>query len=417
MPQVDVVTAPGAKRRQGAAWLFIRMALQNLMRRPTRTIMLVVAVALGTGAVFASYTVAHGIEASMQKSFSRMGADLIVVPQDAMVNITSALLTVQPTESTIDASLIKDISHLDGVAQVAPQTIYKVSMMAGMPMHKVNLIAFDPAHDFTVIPWLQEHLPRGLQTGDLICGGRLTDKIGDEVEPCSSAANIYGKLGRSGVGPFDESYFTTYATIESLAKSESSCMPSFQPNHISALLVRINFGATPEQVRFALARFPGIKVITGANIVTSTRQTTTALLNGMVGFTAMMVLGSLILLSLLFSAIIAERHREVGLLRAVGARHADIVRMLVAEAAFATTIGGVCGIILGCGLLLIFQHSLVYYLETLHVEFAWPAPAEIAITAIACAAIAGFVGLVGAFLPAWHAGGEQPYTLIQGESE
>ncbi len=392
------------------------MALQNLMRRPTRTFMLVLAVALGTGAVFASFTVAHGIEASMSQSFSRMGADLIVVPEDAMVNITSALLTVQPTESTIDAQVMEEIVHLDGVAQVAPQTIYKVSMMAGMPMHKVNLIAFDPTHDFTVMPWLQNHLPRAMQTGDLICGGRLTDKIGDEVEPCSSAANIYGKLGRSGVGPFDESYFATYSTVGALAKAESSCMP-FQPNRISAILIRINFGATPEQVRFALARIPGIKVITGANIVTSTRQTTTALVNGMIGFTAMMVLGSLILLSLLFSAIIAERRREVGLLRAIGARHSDIVRMLVGEAAFATTIGGVCGIIFGSGLLLVFQHSLVYYLETLHVEFAWPSTAEIAVTAVACAAIAGCVGVMGALVPAWRAGGEQPYNLIQGETE
>jgi putative ABC transport system permease protein len=416
LSEVNVATASSATRRKGASWLFIRMALQNLMRRPTRTFMLVLAVALGAGAVFASYTVAHGIETSMQRSFSRMGADLIVVPEDAMVNITSALLTVQPTESTFPAGLSNDITQLDGVAQVAPQTIYKVSMMAGMPMHKVNLIAFDPSHDFTVMPWMQEHLPRAMQVGDLICGGRLTDKIGDEIEPCSSAANVFGKLGRSGVGPFDESYFTTYDTIESLAKAASSC---FQVHRdlISALLVRIKFGATPEQVRFALAKFPGIKVITGANIVTSTRQTTTTLLDGMVGFTVMMVLGSLLLLSLLFSAIIAERRREVGLLRAIGAKHGDIVRMLVAEAAFATTLGGICGIIFGSGLLLIFQHSLVYYLETLHVEFAWPAATEIALAAVVCAAIAAFGGVVGALLPAWRAGGEEPYSLIQGESE
>ncbi len=416
MSEVAALTTSGAIKRKGAAWLFIKMARQNLMRRPTRTLMLILAVALGTGAVFASYTVAHGIETSMQRSFSRMGADLIVVPEDAMVNITSALLTVQPTESTFDEKLLTDIAHMDGVAQVAPQTIYKVSMMAGMPMHKVNLIAFDPARDFTVMPWLQEHLPRPLQTKDLICGGRVSDKLGDEIEPCSSAATVYGKLARSGVGPFDESYFTTYSTVEELAKTESSCM-KYQKNRLSAVLIRIGFGATPEQVKFGLAQFPGIKVVTGANIVTSTRQTTTALLRGMVGFTVMMVLGSLILLGLLFSAIITERRREVGLLRSIGAKHRDIVTMLVAEAAFATTIGGVSGILLGGGLLLIFQHSLVYYLETLHVEFAWPSTTETVIVAFVCAVIAASVGIIGALIPAWRAGGEQPYSLIQGEGE
>jgi putative ABC transport system permease protein len=136
----------------------------------------------------------------------------------------------------------------------------------------------------------------------------------------------------------------------------------------------------------------------------------------MVGFTAMMLIGSLILVSLVFSAIIAERKREIGLLRAIGTRRSDIVRMLVAEAIFTTSIGGIGGIVFGAGLLLLFQRSLVYYLETLHVEFAWPAMLEIALAAGVCALLATVVGLIGAILPAVNASAEEPYLLIQGEA-
>ena len=408
----------GVRRCRSTAWLFIKLAFQNLMRRPTRTLMLLIAVALGTGSVFASFIVARGIAASMEQSFARMGADLVVVPADAMVNTTSALLTVQPTDATVDAGLLGAIGHLNGVAQVAPQTIYRVPIMSGMPEHQVNLIAFDPARDFTVMPWLVERMSRSMRSGDLLSGGRRAEALGDEVEPCSSQATIYGKLGRSGVGPFDESLFATYDTIAALAhgrNSTSASLPSFRPGRISAVLVRLAFGATPEQVRFAIARLPGVKVITGATIVTSTRQATTALLTGMAAFTALMLVGSLILMSLLFSAIIAERRREVGLLSAIGSRRSDIVRMLVAEAGFATGVGGLCGILLGSGLLLLFERSLVYYLETLHVQFAWPSPAEIGVSALACATLAALVGLTGALLPAWRASGEEPFVLIQGE--
>jgi putative ABC transport system permease protein len=356
--------------------------------------------------------------ASMERSFARMGADLIVVPEQAMVNITSALLTVQPTEATLDLRLLDEIGHLSGVAQAAPQTIYRIPVMAGMPEHQVNLIAFDPAHDFTVIPWLSDHLPRPMQTGDLLSGGRRAESVGEELQPCGQPATIYGKLGRSGVGPFDESLFASYDTVAQLIgkKDETSTKaPPFNSARISAILVRLSFGVTPEQVRFAVARLPGLKVITGARIVTSTRQTTSALLTGMLGFTASMFIGSLILVSLLFAAIIAERRREIGLLRAIGSRRGDIVRMLVAEAVFTTGLGGVCGILFGSGLLLLFQRSLVYYLETLHVEFAWPPPFEIAFMAVACAALAAMVGLAGAILPAWRTSGEEPYELIQGE--
>ncbi len=417
-------------RRPGATlFLFTRLALQNLLRKPARTLMLVLAVTLCTGGVFASYTVASGIKDSMDKSFSRMGADLIVVPARAMVNITSALLTVQPTDEVLSGSLVDQIAHLDGIAQVAPQTYFQVPIMSGMPECKANLIAFDPKKDFTVLPWMVAHANRPFSTGDIIAGSRRSESIGDEIAPANFPVNIYGKLGRSGVGPLDDSFFTTYETVELLQakiaeKGKTNAdskvdahdaLAGFDRSKISAILVKLKFGATPEQARFSIARLPGVKVVTGATIVTSTRQATTALLGGMLGFTGMMLAAMLIMVSLLFSGIISERRREVGLLRAIGSRHVDVMRMLLAEAFFTTALGGVTGIIFGAGLLLVFQRSLVYYLETLHIDFAWPEPTVIVAAGFCCSVASAFVGLLGALVPAWRASLEEPYLLIQGE--
>ncbi len=190
-------------RRPGATlFLFTRLALQNLLRKPARTLMLVLAVTLSTGGVFASYTVASSIKDSMDKSFSRMGADLIVVPSKAMVNITSALLTVQPTDEVLSGSLVDQIEHLDGIAQAAPQTYCQVPIMSGMPECKANLIAFDQKKDFTVLPWMVAHANRPFVTGDILAGSRRAETIGDEIAPCNFPVNVYGKLGRSGVGPW-----------------------------------------------------------------------------------------------------------------------------------------------------------------------------------------------------------------------
>lgn len=380
--------------------------------------MLLLSVALGTGAVFASVVVARGIQTSVEQSFARMGADLIVVPAEAMVNITSALLTVQPTDATFDVGMIDQIAKLDGVAQAAPQTICQVPIMANMPEHKANLIAFEPANDITVLPWLAARMPRAMQTGDVLSGSRRLESTGQEIQPCNVPATVYGKLGRSGVGPVDESLFATYETVAALSRQagqNSSSVFKCDRNKISAVLVRLAFGATSENVRFAIARLPGIKVIAGPAIVTSTRQTTMALLGGVAAFTLIMLLSSLILISLLFSAIISERRREIGLLRAVGARQSDIVKMLVAEAIFATGLGGFGGIAFGGALLLLFQRSLVYQLEMMHIEFAWAGAGEIAVVAVVCALLASVFGLAGAFLPAWRASVAEPYTQIQGE--
>ena len=399
--------------------LYVKLAFQNLLRRPARTLLLMVAVAMGTGAVFASITVARGIQASMEQGFSRMGADLIVVPAEAMVNITSALLTVQPTDAVIDARQVDVIAHIQGVDKVAPQTVYKVPIMAGMPEHKANLIAFDPRTDFTVMPWLGAHLPGEMAVGDVLVGGRRSEDVGNEVEPCMTPARVYGKLARSGVGPLDESFFATYETVESLLQKRKG-KPDYvrpHPEGVSAVMVRLAFGATAQEVRFALGKVPGIKVVSGAGIVTSTRQTTTVLLAGMLGFTGLMLVGALILIALLFSAIIAERKREVGLLRAVGARRLDVVSLLLAEAAFTTSLGGVCGVLVGVVFLLGFERSLVYNLQMVHVQFMWPEAAEMAGVAAACALVSGMVGLIGAVVPAWRASAQEAYVLISGSEQ
>jgi putative ABC transport system permease protein len=407
-----------ARTRFSAIGLFTRLASQNIIRRPARTAMLVVAVALVLSAIFASLIIGRGIQASIERSFSQMGADLIVVPTKTMVNITSALLTVQPTDEIMSTNIVDQIAKFDGVEKVSRQSFYRIPMMAHMPEHKGNLIVFDSADDFTILPWLKEHLNRPMAVGDLLSGARRDDALGEEMEPCATPAVIYGKLGRSGVGPLDDSLFTTYDTAAKFAQGKidgKSAIPTFERNNCSVILVRLKFGVAPELVRFAISQIEGVKVISGATIVTSTRQTTSALLSGMLAFSGLMLASALILIGLLFSAIVSERRREIGLLAAIGARRESIVSMLLAEACFTTGAGGLLGIALGAILLMIFQRSLVYYLATLHVEFIWCTPGEMAIYAVICTVLAVLGGLLGALVPALKASASEPYSLIQNE--
>lgn len=396
-------------------WLIGRLAVQNLGRRPSRTVLLVLAVALGSGAVFATLTVARGIQASMDAGFSRMGADLIVVPKDTLLNLTSALLTAEPTEHTLDAGMTAEVARIPGVGRVAPQRTYRVST-AGAHSHETDLVAFDPARDFTVQPWLKEKLDRPFTLGDVLVGGRREEKVGEQVSLGGQSLTVYGRLDRTGVGPFDNSAFVSFATAENLVRSGTP-LPGHDPNKISALLIELEVGATPEQVRFAIAKSPGVKVGTGGSVLTSARQGLTALFAGVAVLLALLLLGCVVMVSVLYSAIIAERHREVGLLRAMGARCLQVVRLFVVEAALTTGLGGFCGIVLGGSLLLGFRRSLGYYFQTLNVPFLWPTSDVVAVLAGVCVVLAAGVGVLGAFLPALRAGRQEPYTLIQAEGK
>src|SRR5690349_2489816 len=130
----------GSWMTQGDHWLLIRLAAQNVGRRPMRALFLGAAVMLGVGIGFAAFVVGWALRDGVATGFSRMGADLLVVPRTTLVNLTSSLLTVQPTDDTLPADLAPRIAAIAGVAKLAPQRI----VPALVDGRRANLIAFDP---------------------------------------------------------------------------------------------------------------------------------------------------------------------------------------------------------------------------------------------------------------------------------
>ena len=91
----------------------------------------------------------------------------------------------------------------------------------------------------------------------------------------------------------------------------------------------------------------------------------------MLGLMVVMFASTALMVRVLFSAIITERRRELGLLKAIGARRSQIVGMLLMRSRRSPPrVGGLIGCVLGVLLLRIFEHSLVYYLDSVGVPFA-----------------------------------------------
>jgi len=397
--------------------LFVRLAAQNLGRRPARAFLLALTVAVGVAAVFTTLLLKRAIDASMGIAFSRMGADLLVVPRETLVNLSPALLAVEPTPYTLDARLAGHVARLPGVQIVAPQQYEAIQIDAGTHLHDADLIAFDPARDFTVMPWLKENLDRPVRPGDVLAGGRREEAVGDTLQLYGEALTVYGRLDVTSVGLFDRALFTTFDTAASLARQRAAGTdaPARDSRGFSALLVRLAVGANPDQVRFALAGMPQVKVVAGSPLTTSVRQTLTAVLGGAVVLTSLMLLAAVLMVGAVYSAVLSERRRELGLLLAIGTRRPQLVRLILAEAMLVTSLGGAAGIVLGTGFLLLCRRSLGFTFESLGVPFAWPSPAAVALHALGGVALAAGVGLLGACLPAWRVSRQEPYQLVRTE--
>src|SRR5262249_38709957 len=114
--------------RKLSLMLLARLAAQNLSRRQLRVTLLVLSVSLAVGVGLASVVLGWSIRTGISANFSRMGADMIIVPRNTQVNITSSLLTVQPTEEVMPGSIGKELEQIPGVARVAAQKMVSVSV-------------------------------------------------------------------------------------------------------------------------------------------------------------------------------------------------------------------------------------------------------------------------------------------------
>src|SRR5262244_1744641 len=201
----------------GSGFLLAGVALQNLGRREARTLLLLAGVSICSGAVFTGGVLMRSIDSSIAVGFTRLGADMLVVPEGALTNITAALLTAEPTDLTLDESELARLEAIKGVRQVAPQLVFRTDASGYRGgSDSVDVIAFDPARDFTVQPWLEQRLRRPIRKGDVIVGGRRDDALGAELLLFGRPVTVYGKLGKTGVGTHERALFMTFETLSEM---------------------------------------------------------------------------------------------------------------------------------------------------------------------------------------------------------
>ena len=418
-----------------AGFILLRLASQNVGRRLLRSIFLGLAVIIAVGVGFSGAILGWSLRDGILTSFSRMGADLVIVPQGALVNLTSTLLTVQPTALELDASLGETLLHVPGVARVAPQRLVE----AGVEGRSIRLIAYDPRADFTVEPWLPQGQRLSLEPTGLLVGERVAHKPGEAISICGKTLTILGRLGHTGVGPVDESFFLTFAGLGQLIGAArqmrpvsspppggdeqayhhhtvAECLPDLAPQMVSAYLIQLSPGASLEQARFAIGQIPQIKVVSGNPIFTAARQSLGSLVWGVAIFAGLLFIALLFVVSLLFSAIVQERYREIGMLRAMGARPRQIVILTLLEALIITGIGGVAGVVFGVSLIFLAARSLGFYFASLGVPFEGPSDSFIVAAGTASLCFGLALGVIGALLASRRAMRLEPALMIQMES-
>ena len=110
--------------------------------------------------------------------------------------------------------------------------------------------------------------------------------------------------------------------------------------------------------------------------------------------------GGIGIMNIMFVSV-AERTREIGIRKAIGARRRTILLQFLIEAAAICLIGGLVGLAIAYPLTFLMNHFL---------------PAQMSLTAAGAAlSVALFTGVISGFLPAWRAARMNPVDALRNE--
>jgi putative ABC transport system permease protein len=371
---------------------FLTLIFKNLLRRPLRSVLTIVGIAVGIGAMVALTSLAWGFERSWAATYKARGTDLIVTKTSSR----SAVPTPFPVGFR---------SELEQLPQVkdAPGTLVDIVSVEDLP--SIVLLGWEPG------TFLWDHLK--LERGEL--PGADSRRV---VALGTVAAEMLGKA----VGDPIQIEAATFRvggifTSSALAENGSIVLPLSDLQEITDRKGLVNFfnlrllpGTTTEQVdelrRIIKAKGNGLNAFGAGEVARANAGIQIAKAMSLATSLIALFVGAVGVMNTILMSVF-ERLHEIGVLLAIGWRRARIRRMILCESLTLSLVGGLAGNVLG--------------LVTVHLLQASPwirgkleAQVDLALIGTALL-IALALGALGGLYPAWVGSRMSPVTALRHE--
>jgi putative ABC transport system permease protein len=395
----------------------LRVTLRGLMAHKVRLVATAVAVLLGVAFMTGTQVLTSSVSASFDKVFSDVYASIDVVVRSS----TEVDTPFGSQRSRIDASLVPTIEGVDGVTAAEGQVVAQIRVLdrqgkplvsaQGPPNFGLNWLTSPELNGWTLA---EGHPPAGptqivLDAKTAADGGYA---VGDSVSvSVTDGVQRFNVVGIARFGKLD-TWGGAQAALFDTATAQAIVGEPGKFDWISAAGAD-GVSQTALQQRVAAALPPGTEAITGTEFTKESQdafQKIIAIFNTFLLVFALIALfvGSFIIYNT-FSVIVAQRTRELALLRALGARRRQVVGSVLLEAAvvgfLASVIGVVCGIGLAMGL-----NALLRNIGFAGPETPLVVPASAVMSSLA---VGTLITLAAAVLPARRAATIPPVAAMR----
>jgi putative ABC transport system permease protein len=358
------------------------MIVQNVLHRPLRTLITVLAVAIEVTLVIIVVGLTSGLLAESAKRIEGVGADIMVQPPSASVFMA---FSGAPMPIAIGGKL-EQLEYVQAVAPVLLQfNSTGLEIVYGIQQDTFKSVTggfvFHEGHDLAD--------PNDIIVDDVYAKSKKI-KLGQTIHVLEHDFHVVG-IVEHGKGA---RLFVFLSTLQDMAGARDKASVFFikcdRTDHTAAVI---------DEIRQLLPRYEIRPLKDFISLMTSSNLPGLgAFINVMIGIAV--VIGFLVIFLSMYTTII-ERTREIGVLKALGASKPYIVRIILSETTLLCATGVVGGIALSFLMKSIF--TTLFPTLTILITPSW-------ILRAGLIAIVG--GLLGAAYPAWIASRKDPVEAL-----
>ena len=344
---------------------FFTISLNNLIRRKLRSWLTMIGIFIGIAAVVALITLGQGLQAAVTGQLGSMDADSLTV-QNAGTGFGPPGSGVVEKLTEHDLKIIEKVK---GVKYVTPVLIRMVTvrynnavsfeMMRGAPEEPEFYEKFYEAQSMETI---EGRLLKKGDVGKVLLGNNFAEKTkfdkavssGKTIEINGRDFEVIGILKSSGSLMMNDAVVTFHPELKELLNID---------DEIDIIGLTVNNAKvseeTAERIEEALRKDRGLKegeedfsVQTPSQVLGAVTNILTAVNVVVVGIAMIsLIVGGIGIANTMYTSVL-ERRKEIGTMKAIGARNSNVLMIFLIESGLLGLVGGVIGALIGIGIAL-----------------------------------------------------------------
>jgi len=380
----------------------IDIVWNNLRRRKGKVFLLVLGLTIGVTTVVALQAITQTMRDDVGVKLDEFGANILVVPQSNSLSLSYGGMTVSSAAydvgelTSLDMERIQTIPNAANISTIAPILLSAVQVKG----QYVLVAGVDLEAELRMKKWWQLDGRAPQADGEAIAGARVAELLGlsagSQVPVGSRTFEIVAILAENGMQDDDMLFVDLNA-----AQSALNRFGTISLIEVSALCNACPIEEMIRQIQEAVpqARVTGLRQAVALRMETVDQLTRFAWALSAV----VLVIGGLVVLTTMLGAV-AERKQEIGIFRAMGFRRTHIMRVILAEAALVSLVGGLLGWLIG----MVAATLLASRVAQISVAVQWNP--WLLLGAVGTAL---FLGVLSSLYPAVRAAQLDPNTALQ----